>query len=210
MLNEIKTGLVELPENKRKRFKSEYSLPDADVEVFVKNKNLGNYFENVISELQSWDKLEHLKKPEKKHTKKLIKLTANYLITELQKLLGGYEEIDLKNIKINPHHFGEFIVFVFHKEISSSGAQTLLKEMFETGAEPGHIIKEKDLGQVSDTVELEKAVIGVMSENPKPVEDYKNGKSTSMQFLIGKVMAKTKGKANPQVVKEILEKELIK
>jgi len=174
----------------------------------VKNKNLGNYFENVVSELQSWDKLEHLKKPEKKHTKKLIKLTANYLITELQKLLGGYKEVDLKNIKINPHHFGEFIVLVFHKKISSSGAQVLLKEMFETGAEPGHIIKEKDLGQVSDIVELEKSVMEVISENPKPVEDYKKGKSTSMQFLIGKVMAKTKGKANPEIARKILEKKL--
>ena len=102
----------------------------------------------------------------------------------------------------------DLMVRIFHKQVSSSGAQTILKEMFETGASPEQIIKEKDLEQVSSAGELELAVSEVVADNPGAVEDYKKGKEASIKFLIGKVMAKTKGKANPQVVEEILKNKL--
>ena len=118
----------------------------------------------------------------------------------------GVEEME--NIKITSENFAEFIARIYHQEVSSSGAQTLLKEMFETGEDPSVVIEKKDLAQVSDTEELVKAVKEVIAENPKPVEDYRKGKKESLQFLIGLMMKKTRGKANPQVAREILEKEL--
>lgn len=209
-LSEIKARLVELPSQRRERFKKLYNLPEHDVEVFTANKQLGDYFEKAVSELKSWDKLSHLKKPSKEHDEKLIKLAANYLITELSKLLyergTGVEEME--HIKITPENFAEFIVRIYHQEVSSSGAQVLLKEMFETGEDPSVIIEKKDLAQVSDMEELTMAAKEVIAENQKTVEDYKKGKKESLQFLVGQVMKKTKGKANPQVARDILEREL--
>jgi aspartyl-tRNA(Asn)/glutamyl-tRNA(Gln) amidotransferase subunit B len=80
--------------------------------------------------------------------------------------------------------------------------------MFKTGADPSHIIEEKNLAQVSDEAELESAVSGVISQNPGAVEEYKKGKEKALQFLLGKVMAATKGRANPQVAEGLLKKKL--
>ena len=80
--------------------------------------------------------------------------------------------------------------------------------MFKTGADPTHIIEKKQLAQVSNETELEQAVVKVILQNPEPVKDYKKGKEKALQFLIGKVMALTKGRANPQVVADILKRRL--
>jgi aspartyl-tRNA(Asn)/glutamyl-tRNA(Gln) amidotransferase subunit B len=116
--------------------------------------------------------------------------------------------VDFKNIKITPENYAEFIKLTAQSVVSSSGAQSVLAEMFDTGADPSHIIEDKGLAQVSDEEELEKAVAEVISENAGPVGDFKNGKDKVLMFLVGKVMAKTKGRANPQVAEEILKKRL--
>ena len=209
-LEGIRAKLVELPSQRRERFRKLYNLPEHNVEVLTVNKQLGGYFEKAASELKEWNKLVHLKKPVVGDEVKLVKLAANYLITELAKLLyergTGVEEME--HIKITPENFAEFIVRIYHQEVSSSGAQVLLKEMFETGEDPSVIIEKKDLAQVSDVEELVVAAKEVIAENPRPVEDYKKGKKESLQFLVGLMMKKTRGKANPQVAREILEKEL--
>ena len=213
-LEEIRRMLVELPQQRRERFKKLYGLPEHDIEVLTVNKQLGDYFEKVVSELKEWNRNINLKRSPEINIEtenRLVKLSANYLITELAKLLyergTGLEEME--HIKVTPENFAEFIVRIYHQEISSSGAQALLKEMLETGEDPSVIIEKKDLAQVSDVSELELAAKEVVAENPKPVEDYKKGKKESLQFLVGQVMKKTKGKANPQVAREILEKELL-
>src|SRR3989344_9308286 len=94
------------------------------------------------------------------------------------------------------------------KLITSTTAAVLLKEMAETGRHPEGIAEEKNLLQVSDVSELEKLAQKVFSENPGPVADYKKGKKEALKFLVGKMMAKTKGQANPQVVAELIEKLL--
>ncbi|MFN7088452.1 MAG: Asp-tRNA(Asn)/Glu-tRNA(Gln) amidotransferase subunit GatB [Candidatus Paceibacteria bacterium] len=208
-LEEIRRMLVELPQQRRERFKKLYNLPEHDVEVLTVNKQLGDYFEKVVSELKAWEKILKQRRSSE-ITKKLVKLAANYLITELPKLLyeRGIGMEGIEYIKITPENFAEFIARIYHQEVSSSAAQVLLKEMFETGEEPRVIIERKDLAQVSGVEELTRAVKETIDENPKPVEDYKKGKKESLQFLIGLVMKKTKGKANPQMTREILEKEL--
>ena len=206
-IEEIRARLPELPYQRRKRFTDEYGLPPHDVEVFTLSKRLGDYFEQVASELKEWDKLQHLKRPEKEHEGRLLKLASNYLMTEFQKLL--YEiSAEPQDTKITAENFAELIVRVFHNEISSSAAQTVLKEMFETGLDPAQIIKDKDLAQVSDSGALQAIIEGVITENTQAVEDYKKGKEAPLKFLVGKVMAASKGKANPQVVADILKEKL--
>ncbi len=199
----LRAEITELPAQKRERFKKEYKLSKNDAEILVANFELGNYFERVISELENWLRVAQ----PQFELPKAVKLAGNYLITELQKLLYQSEKT-MADLKITAEDFAEFIKLVLQGVVSSSGAQTLLKEMFETGADPSNIVKEKDLGQVSDEEELNKAINEVLSANPGPVADYKKGKQNSLMFLVGKVMAATRGKANPQVVMEIFKKQL--
>ncbi len=139
----IKEGMFELPAQRRARFKEQYGLPDADINVFVVSKSLGNYFEHVASELTSFDKLAHLKKPASEERPKLFKLAANYLITELKRM-SDEVYAEPADTKITPEMFADLMVRVFHGQVSSSGAQTVLKEMFQIGSSPDKIIHEKD------------------------------------------------------------------
>lgn len=206
-LDEIRASILELPQQRRERFAKQYYLPEKDIELLTINKSLGDYFEHVASELLSFDKIDHLKKPEAEHQHKLFKLASNYLITELKRMA---EEVnaELADTKVLPEMLADLVVRIFHGEVSSSGAQTVLKEMFATGASPGKIIETKDLTQLSSVGELEMAVNKVIADNSKAVEDYKKGNQPAIKFLIGMAMRETKGKSNPKVVEEILKKRL--
>jgi len=218
-LEAIKQSLPELPEQKYDRFIAEYKLPAQDVDLLVNDPPLANYFEQVISELGSWDKLSHLTRPAEepvqnashiepgRHFAKLIKLSANYMITELKRRLNE-AGLELKANKITAENFAELMVRIFHQEISSSAAQTVLEEMFISGKDPEEIIKEKNLGQMSDSADLQAIAETVIADNPKAVEDFKGGKTEAAKFLVGKIMLATKGKANPSVAQSLLEKLL--
>ncbi len=102
------------------------------------------------------------------------------------------------------------IYLIFVGEISSSGAQEVLKEMFKTGTDPSQIIESKGLKQVSKEEDLEEIVEKIIKNNPQPVKDYKKGKETALQFLVGQTMKESKGKANPKVANKLLKKKLRK
>jgi len=205
MAEQLRAELPELPAQKRKRLAEEYELPVDDADFLAANADLSEYFEKAASELKAWAKDA---RPEIDGVR-AVKSAANYLITELQKLLYQSGTV-FKEIKITPENFAEFVKLVSQNVVSSSGAQILLAEMFIKGGDPSQIIKEKDLGQVSDEEELNAAVLEVISQNPGPVADYKKGKQNALMFLVGKVMARTRGKANPQIVTELLKKQLTK
>ena len=114
----------------------------------------------------------------------------------------------MKDIKITPENYAEFIGIIADGKINSSAAQIVLSEMYQTGADPSHIIDEKNLGQMDDENELENIVDKIISENQKSAEDYKNGKGNALQFLMGQIMAQTKGKANPKTAIDLLKKKL--
>lgn len=199
----IREGIVipELPQDKRKRFTQEYQLPAADIEIFIHNKALADYFEKVISELNEWENDLNIDD----HKGKLMKLGANYIITELQKLLYQAGS-SIEECKIDPENFAEFITLVGQNKISSSAAQTVLKHMFGTGQDPSRVIEEKDLAQISDTGQLEEVIKSIIDNNQNVVDDYKNGKEQALQFLVGQIMKETKGKANPQLTRKLLLK----
>jgi len=194
----IKNGLPELPSGKRKRFKTEYSLADSQINILVNNKKLAGFFENVISELQEFEKGDR---------KKLIVLSTNYILGDFLGLLNeASAEVD--DTRITAEDFAELIGLIHKKTITASTAKEVLREMWAMGKDPGLIIKEKDLTQVQDAGELEKAALKIISENQAAVADYKKGKGASLQFLIGQVMRETRGKANPEIISELLKKLL--
>ena len=141
--------------------------------------------------------------------KKLIKLSSNYILTDLQALLKK-AEVSGEDFLITPENFAEFIAMIYEGRISSRIAKVVLEEMFKTGADPSHIIEEKGLIQIQDISEIEKLAREIISVNQKAVEDYRSGKTTALQFLIGQLMKKTKGKVNPQKAADVLKRVLQK
>ncbi len=202
-IEETKNSLGELPSGKRERFKKEYGLSENDVETFITKKDLSFFFENAVSELGEWvgaEKGEELKQAE---TKKLAKIASNYLINDVL----GREDKEV-NLKFSPENFAELVKKIYLNEISSKIAKMVLEKMIQTGNDPSHIIRDEGLAQILDTKEIEVVANDVIKNNPKPVEDYKKGKQASLQFLIGQMMGKTKGKVSPEIAKEVLIKLL--
>jgi aspartyl-tRNA(Asn)/glutamyl-tRNA(Gln) amidotransferase subunit B len=207
-IQKIQTEIPELPWAKRIRFKEEYHLKDKEIEIFVFNKDLGEYFEKVVTETREWLKESKREKEIDKETyQKIIQLVANYLLSDLLGLLKG-REFRESEILITPENFAEFISLIYQKKISSKIAKILLLEMFKTGADPSHIIEEKGLVQITSEDQLEKIIKEVVLQNQKAVKDYKSGKENALQFLIGKIMAETKGRAEPKATRELLTKIL--
>jgi len=115
----------------------------------------------------------------------------------------------VSDLKITPENFAELISIIWKKEVSSRAGKIILREMFDTGADPTYIIRKKDLKQVSDEKEIRELVEKVIKENPKAVKDYKKGKKNALQFLIGGVMRVTKGKTDPRITQKIVQEILI-
>jgi len=207
----LKTRLPELAYDKKKRFMAEYELHYEEVRIMIEDKKNADYFEQVISELHDW--VNHLEKAGQKeniwqeYKPQLIKLAANWLINKLFPLLEE-KQIKIEKIKITPENMAELITLIFTKKINNTTATEILAEMLATGADPSHLIKEKNLDQISNEEELENIIDKVIKDNPRPVEDYKKGKEKALQALIGKVMAQTKGKANPEIALKLLKNKL--
>jgi aspartyl-tRNA(Asn)/glutamyl-tRNA(Gln) amidotransferase subunit B len=210
-LAEVRQRVVELPLARKQRFVREYQLPAGDAEVFKNDVPLGNYFEPVARQSKN------------------PKTVANWVINNLRAKLaeaGGRREADpanagygvrsaesgegltLGDLKFKPEAILELVNLVESKTISSSAAQQVFSEMFDTGNSPAAIVQEKGLAQVSDTGAIEKFCDEALAANPKSVADYKAGKVAALNALKGQVMKLSKGKANPVLVGEILERKL--
>ena len=197
----MRSSLPELPQSKRKRFREEYNLNYEDTEIFVQEPGLADYCESAVSEAERWAKDKGVA------TERLTALTANYIIKNLRTLLVKHL-LPLEELRITPENFGEFIALIASGEISSAAARDVLDEMFSTGKDPSNIIKEKGLKQISGEDELAGIVEEVISENKKAVNDYRGGEESALKFLIGQVMTKSRGSANPQVAQDLLKKAL--
>ena len=201
LIKKLQAEIPELPQARRKRFKREYKLPEKSAEVLVNFKYLADFFEHAVSELNAWLESGKIKTD----INRLIILSSNYIITEFPKFVSTSREI-----KITAENFAELIYLTFIGEVSSSGTQEVLKEMFKTGGDPSQIIETKNLKQLSKKGDLDKIAEKIIKNNPQPVEDYKQGKETALQFLVGQAMRETKGKANPEIVAKILRDILTK
>lgn len=202
-IEKIKENLIELPPAKLARFKAEYDLNENDAEILAGDKYLAEYTENVISELRAW--IDSTGDDWERQKKKLAKITSNWLLSELFKHLKEHND-NIRDIKITPENFAELVTFVYLGKVNSSAAQKILEVMYETGGDPDHIMRDLGLEQIDNIAELEKIIKRVLEENPAQVEQYKSGKENIIQYLVGRVMSATKGKANPKLVLEIIKK----
>ncbi len=203
-IDAIRAALPELPQARRERFAEEYGLPAGDVEILTVFKELGDFFEDVVSELKAED--DPISGQARDYGK-LAKTAANWLITQLQPLLFQARAIP-QDTKITPERFADFVVRVASGEVGSAAAQKLLVYLWETGDSPEHLIKEHDLAQVSDAASLNVYVEEAIKESEKSVADYRAGKEPALKAILGKVMALSKGKANPQLAEKLLREKL--
>jgi aspartyl-tRNA(Asn)/glutamyl-tRNA(Gln) amidotransferase subunit B len=201
-LEELKISIPELPAQKRLRFVKEYNLASNQAEILIEDRILAQYFEEAASEL-----FEETKEESEKG--KAISLLFNYLSSDIKGLMNE-QKITLKELNITPENFADLIVLISRGEISSRIAKGILKEMFKTGLDPRQIIQEMGLKQISDEETVKKSIEEIIAENLKAVEDYKKGKETALQFLIGKTMAKLKGQGKPEIIEKLLKEALTK
>lgn len=210
---EIKALLPELPQAKRRRFMEMYEFSLADAKIITENKELANYTEKIISELKEWlsTTLAEQGTDEEiwqKNKRAVIKLVANWLINKFLAVLGK-RRVSIGDCKVTPENFAEFITLVYENKINSSAAQTILEEMLTTGADPEHILAEKDLGQMAaGGDELAEIAKRLVEDNPEQAKQYQTGKEALLQFFLGLIMKETKGKANPQEAETLLKKLL--
>jgi aspartyl-tRNA(Asn)/glutamyl-tRNA(Gln) amidotransferase subunit B len=188
-LKEVSERVVELPLARKQRFMQDYQLPASDAQTFVWDLPLGTYFESVA-----------------KHAKNQ-KAVANWVINNLRAKLTE-TGTTLADLKFAPAGINELIELVDSGKISSRIAQEVFAEMFQTGDAPGQIVDLKGLAQVSDTGALDSFCDQAIAANPGPAADFKAGKAAALNFLKGQVMKLSKGKANPALVGEILERKL--
>jgi len=188
-LAEVKSRVVELPLARKLRFMREYQLPKPDAETFVNDVPLGNYFEGIAKQSKN------------------PKAVANWVINNLRARLTE-SQTALADLKFKPEAISELITLVDNGKISSKIAQDVFAEMFASGDSPSAIVEKKGLAQVSDTGAIEKFCDEAIASNPNPVADYKAGKLAALNSLKGQVMKLSKGKANPALVGEILERKL--
>ncbi|MBP9686766.1 MAG: hypothetical protein KBD66_03125, partial [Candidatus Doudnabacteria bacterium] len=197
-------------------FHAEYSLSDSDTETLLNWKELTFFFEDVVSELDAWTassssvipdstRPQAAGNPESRN--KLIKLAVNWCLQDFSALLNAAHQQPADS-RITPENLAEMIKLLDSGKISSAAAKQVFKNMWETGGDPSEIVKDLGLEQVSDTGAIEQAVTEVLLEQPKAAEDYKSGNERALGALVGGVMKKMQGKANPGIINEILKKKL--
>lgn len=202
LVGEVYASIPELPQAKRTRFTKEFGLEQKIIENLVRDKPLADYFENVISEINQHDK-ETLEKPKKS----LQKTTAAFLTGDFLHILRKVST-SVSETLITPSYFAKLVLFFAEDKISGPAAKQILEEMFRTGENPEDVINKFGLWQLSNEADLENLARHIVSENPKAAADYRQGKTSSLQFLIGQVMKDSQGKANPKVLQEIIKKVL--
>jgi aspartyl-tRNA(Asn)/glutamyl-tRNA(Gln) amidotransferase subunit B len=188
-LEEVRLRVVELPLARKQRFMRDYQLPASDAETFVNDVPLGDYFESAAAGAGN------------------TKTVANWIINNLRAKISE-SGTSLAEVLIKPAAVPELAALVESGKISGKIAQDVFAEMFATGEAPAAIVERKGLAQVSDLGAIEGFCDGVIAAHPKSAEDFRNGKAAALNFLKGQVMKLSKGKANPGLVGEILERKL--
>ena len=188
-MQHIRNNFPELPKDKEGRFKSEFGLTGYDAKILASSKSMADFFETAAKDLLNYS------------------LLANWLIGEISAFLNK-DVIEINESKLTPANLATLINRIDDQTISGKIAKSIFEEMYLNGKTPDEIIESQGLQQISDDGEIEKIINTVIENNPAQVEGYKNGKDKLFGFFVGQVMKETQGKANPQVVNELLKKKL--
>ena len=188
-INDLKKNIPELPDEKKKRFIDKFKLSPYEANILVSDIETSKYFEEVIE-------------------KSDVKLSTNWITGELFALLNE-KNLEISQNPISAKNLSKLINLIKDGTISGKIAKSVFEIMADEGKDPQIIVEEKGLKQQSDPKEIEKLIDKVITDNPDKVKEYKSGKDKLFGFFVGQVMKVSGGKANPQLVNEILKKKLL-
>lgn len=188
-LKEIKDRQPELQDEKAARYGVEYDIPEYDIKIITGSKKLADLFEKTTAICRNPKKV------------------SNWLMVETMRLLKE-KEMEPEEIRFSPEHLAKLIDLTEAKAINSTVAKEVFEKMFEDNTNPDLYVEEKGLKTIHDEGALRLTIEKILSENPQSVEDYHNGKTKAMGFLVGQTMKEMKGKADPGMINQIL-KELL-
>ena len=178
---------------------TEYGLPLYDASLLTGSKAMADYFEDC-TKTDAYQKLP---------SDKAAKEVSNWLLGEVSRIMNDNNiEIDDFKIKVEPAQTTRIAAMSSEGVVNISTAKLVMGEVFNTGKSAEEIIRERGLGQISDTGELEATIIDVINSSAQAVSDYKAGRDTALKFLVGQVMRATGGRANPVLAGELLQKKL--
>lgn len=192
-VEEIRSGLPELPDEKSERLIHAFGLSVYDAGVITAEKEIADYYDRAVAEGKA-----HGADP---------KSIANWVTGELFRLMKDCN-IEIDAVKVAPAQIGELVALVQGGTISNTIAKNVFEEMFASGKSPKAIVQEKGLAQISDRGALDSIADKVIAENPQPVADYVAGKEATAKFLVGQVMKATKGQANPALANQVVIEKL--
>jgi aspartyl-tRNA(Asn)/glutamyl-tRNA(Gln) amidotransferase subunit B len=190
-IEELRAKLPELPDARRSRFITQYNLPQYDATLLTNSKAMADYFETCV-QLMGINK---------------AKMISNWLLGDFSRMLNA-TNMEVENVRITPKQLVELLNLWDTGTITGPVAKAVLEEMFLSGKGAKEIIEEKGLAQITDITTIREAVKQVLANNSAAVSDYLSGKQQALTFITGQVMKATKGRANPNVVKQIIIEEL--
>ena len=188
LIEKLKKELPELPDEKKNRFVKDHNLSLYEANILVSEKEISDYYEKVIKECDK-------------------KLAANWITVELFAILNK-KNISISQSPISAKNLSSLIKMITSGKISGKIAKKVFEKMQINNKDPVQIVEKEGLIQESDPKELEKIITNVLSKNQDKVTQYKSGKEKLFSYFVGEVMKASKGKANPQLVNEILKKNL--
>ena len=189
-IKDIQDNMPELPQARKERYRSEYGLSDHDISILISNKEMSDYFETVTKFTSN------------------AKSACNWLLSDISAWLNTHETT-IDQAQLNPENLAKLIAMIDDGKISNAQAKKLVDDLM-AGKDPEVAAKEKGLQQVSDTGAIAAMVNEVMDANPQAIEDFRNGKSRAVGFIVGQVMKKSRGQANPGMVSKMVNEELQK
>jgi aspartyl-tRNA(Asn)/glutamyl-tRNA(Gln) amidotransferase subunit B len=200
-LEELRRHLPELPKAREARFVADFGIAPKDAETMVVYKELGDYFEHVMSELSEWFVAEKLADDGKQGQG-----VANWILGPFLSAINEHKLLPRES-KVTEENFAELIKLIKQGKVSNLAAKDIFTKMFETGEDPSNLLQSMGLEQVSDEGLISDVVKKVVAENPKGVVDAK-ANPKALGFLVGQAMKELKGKGNPQIISDFVKKEL--
>ncbi|WP_028124912.1 Asp-tRNA(Asn)/Glu-tRNA(Gln) amidotransferase subunit GatB [Eremococcus coleocola] len=190
-VEKVKAELPEMPDQRRQRYVEKYELPEYDAMVLTQTKLMSDFFDQTVAEGAD------------------PKQTSNWLMGEVSAHLNK-AQVSLNETELTPHNLSQMIQLIDKGTISSKIAKKLFKILVTEGGDAEEVVEAQGMAQISDPAKLQPMIDEAIANNPQSVEDYKNGKGRALGFFVGQIMKASKGKANPQVINQLLEETLAK
>ena len=184
-INEVKASIPEMPDKRRERYVNDWGLSDYDASVLTQTLEMSDFYNEIVANGAD------------------PKLAANWLMVEVNAYLNA-NKLELGQTALTPAHLAGMIKLIQDETISSKIAKKVFNEIIANDTDPKAFVEAKGMVQLSDPAKLQPIIDEVLDNNEQSIEDFKNGKDRAVGFLVGQIMQKTRGKANPKVVNKLL------